>query len=92
MRAQASLGDLQAAVAQNDRILIVLAGPNGAGKSTFFDIFLAPTGIRFVNADLIAHAIDPDDSSSFAYEAAKIAEIISIEFHERHGKYCTRPS
>ncbi len=72
--AEASLGALQAAVVQDDRILIVLAGPNGAGKSTFFDIFLAPTGIRFVNADLIARAIDPNDCSSVAYEAAKIAD------------------
>ena len=35
-----------------DRYLVVLAGPNGAGKSTFYDTYLAPLGIRFVNADL----------------------------------------
>jgi predicted ABC-type ATPase len=39
--------------AQFDRrpILVAIAGPNGAGKSTFVHSHLAPTGLRFVNAD-----------------------------------------
>ena len=59
---------LRTGITRADRVLIVLAGPNGAGKSTFFDAFLAPTGIRFVNADLIARALAPDNPSAIAYE------------------------
>lgn len=70
----APLGAVQEAAAQADRVLIVLAGPNGAGKSTFFEVFLAPTGIRFVNADLIARAIRPDHPASVAYQAAGVAD------------------
>jgi predicted ABC-type ATPase len=35
-------------------LLIFLAGPNGAGKSTFFQAYLEPLGIPFVNTDAIA--------------------------------------
>jgi len=35
-------------------VLVVLAGPNGAGKTTFFELFIAPSGLPFVNADFIA--------------------------------------
>jgi predicted ABC-type ATPase len=52
-------------------ILIALAGPNGAGKSTFYDSQLADLGLRFVNADVLAHTADIDP-----YEAAKIADQI----------------
>jgi predicted ABC-type ATPase len=34
--------------------LVVLAGPNGAGKSTFYDVFLAGSPLRFLDADRIA--------------------------------------
>src|SRR4051794_16520603 len=35
-------------------ILVAIAGPNGAGKTTFFHAHLAPAGLRFVNADVLA--------------------------------------
>ena len=35
-------------------VLVVLAGPNGAGKTTFFELFIASSGLPFVNADFIA--------------------------------------
>ena len=35
------------------RQLWVLAGGNGAGKSTFHRLFLAPRGVKLLNADLI---------------------------------------
>jgi predicted ABC-type ATPase len=55
--------------------LDLVAGPNGAGKSTFIELTLAPLlkGSAFVNADLIAKARWPDDSSAHAYDAAIIA-------------------
>ena len=64
---------LRTGIARADRVLIVLAGPNGAGKSTFFDAFLAPMGIRFVSADLIARALAPDNPAAIAYVAADVA-------------------
>lgn len=35
-------------------LLVMLAGSNGAGKTTFHDVYLAPLGLAFVNADRIA--------------------------------------
>ena len=49
-------------------IVIVLAGPNGAGKSTFYESFLADSGLRFVNADVLALGLGVS-----AYEAAGLA-------------------
>lgn len=49
-------------------IVIVLAGSNGAGKSTFYESFLADSGLRFVNADVLALAL-----AVSAYEAAGMA-------------------
>jgi predicted ABC-type ATPase len=54
--------------------LVVLAGPNGAGKSTFFELYLRQTGVRFVNADLIARALSPSDPTAVGYAAAAAAE------------------
>ena len=62
------------AAAVNAPCLVVIAGPNGAGKSTFFDVFLRRTGLRFVNADLIARAIAPDAPEAAAYAAAAAAD------------------
>lgn len=50
-------------------VVVVIAGPNGAGKSTFFEQFIRPAGLRFVNADVLAAAGNLD-----AYEAAQMAE------------------
>jgi len=71
---EAPLGVLRDAASGDDLVLIVLAGPNGAGKSTFFEVFLASTGIRFVNADLIARTIDQANPAAVAYEAAGVAD------------------
>jgi predicted ABC-type ATPase len=38
-------------------LLVMLAGSNGAGKSTFHDVYLAPLGLPFINADRIAAAL-----------------------------------
>jgi predicted ABC-type ATPase len=57
-----------------DPVLHLLAGSNGAGKSTYFTEVLGPaTGLEFVNADLIAAALWPDDPEGNSYEAAAIA-------------------
>jgi predicted ABC-type ATPase len=52
--------------------LWLLAGGNGAGKSTFHRIFLAPRGIKLINADLIAKEINPETPEKVSYEAASL--------------------
>ena len=55
-------------------IVIALAGPNGAGKTTFYHAHLAPAGLRFVNADVIARELSLD-----AYAAARAADAVRRE-------------
>lgn len=55
-------------------VIVAIAGPNGAGKSTFFEVFVKPAGLRFVNADVIAK-----EAGIGAYEAAALAETVRIE-------------
>ena len=49
-------------------IVLALAGSNGAGKSTFYESFLAESGLRFVNADVLSASLNVS-----AYEAAELA-------------------
>lgn len=55
-------------------IIVAIAGPNGAGKSTFFEVFVKSTGLRFVNADVIAR-----ETGLGAYDAAAVAEALRTE-------------
>lgn len=55
-------------------IVVALAGPNGAGKSTFFEAHLKTSGLRFLNADLLAKEFEVD-----AYEAARIIAAVRAE-------------
>ncbi len=68
---------------------MVLAGPNGAGKSTFFDLYLRGTGLRFVNADLIARALTPENPGQSSYEAAKAADLARQALVARGDSFCT---
>ncbi|MCX6544398.1 MAG: hypothetical protein NTV05_08280 [Acidobacteria bacterium] len=45
-------------------LILALAGPNGAGKSTFYHAHLAPTGLRLVNADVIAREMGLSDQAA----------------------------
>jgi predicted ABC-type ATPase len=55
-------------------VLHLLAGPNGAGKTTFVTEVLGPvTHLPFVNADLIAAELWPDEQAEHAYEASRAA-------------------
>jgi predicted ABC-type ATPase len=49
-------------------IVLALAGSNGAGKSTFYETFLADSGLRFINADVLSASLNVS-----AYEAAELA-------------------
>ncbi len=49
-------------------VIVALAGSNGAGKTAFYHAHLQPTGLRLVNADILARELGMD-----AYSAAKMA-------------------
>ena len=53
--------------------LWMLVGGNGAGKSTFYRKYLEPRGMPFVNADVLARQVFPDDPEGNSYEAAQLA-------------------
>jgi len=50
--------------------LWLLTGGNGAGKSTFYEQFLAPMDILFVNADILAKKLDSEQPEKVSYKAA----------------------
>lgn len=53
--------------------LWAIVGGNGAGKSTFYRTFLASQEIPFINADVIAREIAPDNPEAASYDAATLA-------------------
>ena len=48
-------------------------GPNGAGKSTFYRTQLAPLGLPFINADILAKELYPQSPEEHRYYATKLA-------------------
>jgi predicted ABC-type ATPase len=46
-------------------IMVAVAGPNGAGKTTFYHAHLAPSGLRYLDPDLIAKELrlGPEDTA-----------------------------
>jgi len=68
--------------------LWLLAGGNGAGKTTFYRLQLEPLGMPFVNADILAKQLHPDQPEQYSYEAAKIAEVIRQRFLRDGRTFC----
>lgn len=68
--------------------LWLLAGGNGAGKSTFYQRFLAPRDIPFINADLIARRLHPEHPEALSYQAARIAETLRSDLLEKRATFC----
>ncbi len=66
----------------NRPIIVVLAGPNGAGKSTFFEAHIRPTGLRFVNADILARGL-----TISAYKAADLADTLRRQLLESRESF-----
>ncbi len=58
----------------NFKQLWMLVGGNGAGKSTFYRKYLEPMGMPFVNADVLAKQIFPENPEANSYKAAKYAQ------------------
>jgi predicted ABC-type ATPase len=63
-------------------IVVAVAGPNGSGKSTFFEAYLAKTGLRFVNADVLAHSL-----GMAPYTAAERADNLRRELVALHESF-----
>ena len=59
-------------------VIVVIAGPNGAGKTTFFESHLSATGLRFVNADVLARSLEMT-----AYEGSEVAAAIRSDLVEQ---------
>lgn len=45
-------------------VIVALAGSNGAGKTTFYHAHLQPSGLRLVNADILARELGADPYSA----------------------------
>jgi predicted ABC-type ATPase len=52
-------------------LLVAIAGPKGAGKTTFFEVFLRPTGLRSINAALLAQDLELEP-----YAAAELVGVL----------------
>lgn len=68
--------------------LWLLAGGNGAGKSTFYRTRLEPLGLPFVNAEVIARELFPDDPEAKSYLAARIAEELRTQLQHEGRSFC----
>jgi predicted ABC-type ATPase len=63
-------------------IVIAIGGSNGAGKTTFYESFLSDSGLRFVNADVLADRLEIT-----AYEAADVAAAIRSALVAQHESF-----
>jgi len=68
--------------------LWVLTGGNGAGKTTFYKTRLEPVDLPFVNADILAKKLFPDQAEERSYEAAKIAETLRLKLLKEGRSFC----
>lgn len=68
--------------------LWLLAGGNGAGKSTFYRTRLAPSGLSFLNADILAKLLYPQAPEAHSYRAAKLAEHLRLQLLQQGRSFC----
>ncbi len=73
---------------KKDKQLWLLAGGNGAGKSTFYRTRLEPLGLPFVNADVLAKQLYPEQPEQHSYEAAKIAKGMRTQLLQKGRAFC----
>ena len=72
----------------SDKQLWLLVGGNGAGKTTFYELFLKPRGLAFVNADRIALSLTPGLPEELGYDAAVLAERLRNDLLDRGLSFC----
>ena len=68
--------------------LWILAGGNGAGKSTFYRTQLAPLGMPFINADILAKEIYPQAPEQHSYDAAILATEMRFQLLHEGRSFC----
>jgi len=68
--------------------LWLLAGGNGAGKTTFYQTQLAPLGLPFVNADILARELYPNAPEENSFKAARIAEELRYQLVREGRHFC----
>ena len=73
---------------QKGKQLWLLAGGNGAGKSTFYQTRLQSLGLPFINADVLAKQLYPEQPEQHSYEAAKIAEAMRMQLLKEGRNFC----
>ncbi|MCF6202821.1 MAG: AAA family ATPase [Methylococcaceae bacterium] len=73
---------------KKEKQLWILAGGNGAGKSTLYKTRLEPLGLSFINADILAKQLYPDQAEQRSYEAAKIAELMRFQLLQQGRTFC----
>jgi predicted ABC-type ATPase len=57
-------------------IVVAIAGSNGAGKTTFFEAHLKGSGLRFLNADVLAQELDINPYEASCMVAALRSELV----------------
>ncbi len=68
--------------------LWMLTGGNGAGKSTFYQQFLAPLQLPFVNADILARQLDAENTVAVSYKAATLAAKLRTQLLQSGLSFC----
>ncbi|WP_372782118.1 AAA family ATPase [Litorivivens sp.] len=68
--------------------LWAIVGGNGAGKSTFYQQMLEPMDLPFINADVIAREVWPDDPEGNSYDAAQLASRLRDELLDEGRSFC----
>ncbi|HED18168.1 MAG TPA: hypothetical protein ENI74_01540 [Gammaproteobacteria bacterium] len=71
-----------------DKQLWLLAGGNGAGKSTYYEQFLKPLNLPFINADIMAKELDNENAEAVSYKAAKLAEKLRNSLLQSGISFC----
>ncbi len=79
---------LREATSGSRPVLVALVGSNGAGKSTYFGQFLEPTGIEFLNADVVARMLNPAHPEAAAYDAMRIVESRRLRAVAERRSFC----
>lgn len=68
--------------------LWMLTGANGSGKSTFYQQFLSPTQLPFINADILARQLDAENAEAMSYKAAMLAGKLRSQLLQAGTSFC----